>query len=156
MQPPSSLPANTSGSGAYHYDWERGGIVHIDGRRWRGTPRQEQVYAALDACRGSAFSAERLALALYGDDDNRYADNIRLYVFGLRKLCGPDVVETTLKATLGKKKIARGGYFVRECLPDVKVSAREIAFDRWRESGAFSENAIDAFMAGWEFAKNDR
>lgn len=103
----------TSGSGAYRYDWERGGIVHRDGQRFRLTPRQEQIYAALDACRGQPISGPRLAQALYGFDGTRHADNIRVQISHMRRK-HPGIIETVNAPSLGlSKKGSAYGYIVR-------------------------------------------
>jgi DNA-binding winged helix-turn-helix (wHTH) protein len=84
---------STSGSGAYHLDWQSGEIVHQDGRRWRPRKREQMVYAMLDACRGQALTAERLRDALWGNAIVE-PDNVRQQVRHLRRLCGTQVIDT--------------------------------------------------------------
>lgn len=103
----------TSGSAAYQFDWHRLEIVHADGRRWKVSPRLEQVYAALDACRGQALTDERLRDAIWGKDSTIAVETVRMTIRSLRQRCGRSVVETQPLARARRGGPMRCGYIVR-------------------------------------------
>lgn len=103
----------TSGSAGYAFDWHRLEIVHADGRRWNVPRYMERVYAALDAVRGQAFSAERIAEAIWGVGDTGGADCVRVAVFNLRRKCGARIIETARVSRGSRGRTAARGYIVR-------------------------------------------
>lgn len=101
-------------SSDYAYDWQRQRIVHLpSGETRKLSPRQEQVYQALDASRDQVLTDQQLLDAIYGKYADLVVDNIRVTVHSIRKELGREVIETVGISRPAHGGPMRCGYIVR-------------------------------------------
>lgn len=111
----------TSGSAAYHLNWQTGAIEHDDGRAWFVPRYMQRVYAALDAIRGEAATDERLAEALWGKENTVSPEAVRVAILNLRRMCGREIVETQPLYLPRQGGPMRCGYVVRPVAPGERL-----------------------------------